>query len=65
MTDEGERPVADMASEIMSADRPSTLDKDGARNKAHGDYLVRAALVIAVVALIIAPVVVVILTHPE
>jgi hypothetical protein len=65
MTDEGERPAADMAAEIMSADRPSAPARDGARNSTRGDYLVRAALVIAVVAFILAPVIVVILTHPE
>jgi hypothetical protein len=65
MTDEGERLVADMAAEIMSADRPSTAAKDAARTRTHGDYLIRAALAIAVVAFVLAPVIVVVVARPE
>ena len=65
MTDDGECPTADLAAEIMSADRPSAPAEDGARNRTHGDYLIRAAIAIAVVAFVLVPVIVVILTHPE
>lgn len=58
MTDEAERPVADLAAEIMSADRASTPAKDAAR-----DYLVWAyfgiIFLVAVTALIVLA-----LSHP-
>jgi hypothetical protein len=58
MTDEGKRPVADLASEIMSADRASTPSKDEARNNTLGDYLIWAFIGMMVLALLTALVVI-------
>ena len=65
VADEGKREAADLAAEIMAAGRPPTPAPAGVRRRAPGDYVIRAALVIALLAFILVPVVVVVLTHPE
>jgi hypothetical protein len=52
MTDEREPPVADLAAEIMSAERPATPAKDMARYRTLGEYLAWAFIAITVVCVI-------------
>jgi hypothetical protein len=65
MTDEGEPSVADLTADIVSADRPSAPTKDGMGNRSHADHLIRAWLVFTVLAFLLAPLIVVILTRPQ